>query len=176
MNSNNIKSFADFFSSKSKGCVMMKVECPEWNNLCSLISKEDLYINEDKKGLETDPHITVLFGLNEDVSIKEIEVVLKDFTIPEAKGVNVSIFESQDCDVLKIGIESEDLNKMNSALKSLPHEASKHDYHPHITIGYIKKGCAQKYINFIKVPEFTLTDCVYSDPDKKHTTLQINNE
>ncbi len=176
MNSKNIKSFSDFFSSKPKGCVMIKVECTEWKNLGSIINKDDLYTENDKKGLDTDPHITVLYGLYEDVKQENIEEILKNYKTPTANGTDISVFEANDYDILKIGIESEDLANMNALLSALPHASDHPIYKPHLTVAYIKKGCAQKYLNLIKVPEFTLTDCVYSDPDKNRTNLRLNNE
>lgn len=47
------------------GCVMIELGIPNWNEITSLINKEDIYSpkGDNTHGLETDPHITILWGV-----------------------------------------------------------------------------------------------------------------
>ena len=46
---------------KEYGCLMLKLDIPQWDLVLNFINKEDINENTDK-GLEEEPHATILFG------------------------------------------------------------------------------------------------------------------
>ena len=98
-------------------------------------------------GRELESHITILYGLHtknyKDIEkligseVKEISVVLSE----------TSLFEAQDTnyDVLKISVESKELNELHNIFSTLPNEDKHPEYQPHLTIAYLKKGAGKKY-------------------------------
>lgn len=98
-------------------------------------------------GLETEPHVTVKYGLlNDDVEAVRSRVKGK---VPILTFGPTSVFASgetfSDFDVLKVDVFSRGLEEMHDALNCLPHADSHPDYKPHVTIGYLKPGRAAKY-------------------------------
>lgn len=113
------------------------------------ISEEDLYIDpeDDSYGREDKPHITVRYGL-ETTSPKDVEPAFKDIGPIKVKFGKVSIFETDKYGVVKVDVESPDLEEANKKVGEtveLPGETFK-DYKPHATIAYVKKGEGKKYI------------------------------
>jgi hypothetical protein len=112
------------------------------------IPDKELYIDpkDDSYGRETEPHITVRYGLAIDDP-----ALLKDLSsLPpiDAKFGEVSIFENDKYDVVKVEIKSKSLrsaNKKVGDLVDVPGETFT-DYQPHATIAYVKKGEGKKYV------------------------------
>jgi len=96
----------------------------------------DEYINED--GREDEPHITVKYGIHtKDAS--EIQKLLAGEKPIEATMKRTTIFKNEDSFVLKIDVESEDLNRLNSMISEGTEVTDTYsDYKPHITIAYLK--------------------------------------
>lgn len=116
-------------------------------NFCKSIPKENIYNDplDDTKGIEDEPHITVLYGLHTD-DVNDVKNVLKDFTGSiTVKLGKISLFKNDKFDVLKIDVESDDLKKLNSIIKTLKNENKYPVYHPHLTLAYVKKGTCDKY-------------------------------
>lgn len=158
-------------NSYKKGCLMLDVDWINregeniWlQNILSVMEDEDVY-DEPGFGREHDSHITVLYGFDLKVVTSElIERILPDtgivFNIKD-----VSYFESENYDVLKFGIESQRLIELNALCRCLPYENDFPDYKPHMTIAYLKKGRAIKYINSFKEfigKTFNSTKFIYS--------------
>jgi 2'-5' RNA ligase len=147
------------------GCSMLHFDFPEMKIIQDEIDKDDLH--EEKGGLETDPHVTLLYGLHSD----EIEdgIVLDQ----SSKGIksmglgNLSLFENGEFDVLKFDVEAPFLYSINKELSKLPHTTEYPDYHPHCTIAYLKSGTGKKYTKSFKGRIFEVfpTKVVYSKPD-----------
>lgn len=113
------------------------------------IPDEEIYTekDDDSYGREDEPHIAVRYGL-ETSNIKDIEPAFKDIAPIKVKFGKVSVFESDDYDVVKVDVESSDLreaNKMVGKTVKLPGETHK-EYIPHATIAYVKKGEGKKYV------------------------------
>jgi hypothetical protein len=155
------------------GCVMvyLNVNKDDWNNLESMINKKDLYLGKDGDrgyGFETEPHVTVLYGLHEDIPLKDIEKVLKEMKQPKLKMQKVSSFNNPEFGVLKFDVESDDLHKENAKLTKFPHTTSYPDYHPHATIAYIKPDKIGEYVDKfkdIKPVDVIVEKIVYSMAD-----------
>ncbi len=134
------------------GCLMLSIDDKLVKDVHSEIQKRvpesEIFNDETNKyGRETDPHITVLYGLHADLSTKDIMRAVtslgKEYL--EFQILGTSIFSNPKYDVLKIDIESDDLVKLNSIIKKFPHTSSFPNYHPHLTVAYLKPGTGPKY-------------------------------
>jgi 2'-5' RNA ligase len=138
------------------GCVMvfLDVDKEDWDNLESMIDKDDLYLGKDDDdrgyGFEKEPHITLLYGLHEDIPLKDIEKVLKSMKRPNITMQKVTSFNNPDFGVLKFDVDGDDLHRENAKLTKFPHTTDYPDYHPHCTIAYIKPNKIDKYVKKFK--------------------------
>lgn len=130
------------------GALLLFLDIPNWNKITSIIDKNDIY-NEPGYGIETEPHVTILYGFHNEVTAEEVfdlyklNIPLKSIEI-HIKGI--SIFENPKFDVVKFDVESDILTKAHDIMKDLPNTEDFSEYHPHITIAYVKHGEGQKYI------------------------------
>jgi len=144
------------------------------------IDKEDL---DEEFGIEKESHVTVLFGFLPEVNKEEIIPAMEDKVIfpKDIAFNNISLFENDDYDVLKLDVESEKLKEYNKFFSdNFPFKSDFPDYHPHLTLAYIKKGEGSKYVTDEILEEITkvLQDCnslyyEFSDADKNKTTFKI---
>lgn len=165
------------------GCVMLflDVNKKDWKNLEQLIEKDDLYIDaeDDSYGFEKDPHITILYGLHEDVPLKDVESLINDIKEPKFELKKVSSFNNDKYSVLKFDVDGKDLHELNSKFRKLPHTNSYPDYHPHSTISYIKPDKIDKYIkifnDYLKDNDFeySIDKIVYSMVDGTKKNYKI---
>src|SRR4051812_49300035 len=100
------------------------------------------HLSED--GRETEPHVTVKYGLHEE-DPKTTAEALKGGAPIDAPLGKVSIFSNDKFDVVKIGVTSHDLHRLNKKISKLPHTDSHPDYNPHLTLAYVKPGLGDKY-------------------------------
>lgn len=163
------------------GCAMLKVKVPEIKNIHSIIKPEDLYIGEgnDQYGMEKETHITLLYGLHDQVTPNEIQTIINEFKFPSSLLIkNISIFDNPEYDVLKLDIEKIFLSKVHKKLSELPNSEKYPEYHPHLTIAYLKKGKAQKYIGMFEdeVHDFDLSvlNGIYSENTGKKSLIKLN--
>jgi 2'-5' RNA ligase len=159
------------------GCVMLYFDFPEIKNLHSLIDEEDIYTEDGDRsfGLEDEPHTTLLYGLHDGVTEEDVMNVINNFDYGTYRITNPSLFENENYDVLKFDASGPNLHETNFELKNYPHTTSFPDYHPHLTIGYLKPGMGKKYENKLKGLQFKLdpTHVVYSmaNGDQKNIEL-----
>lgn len=150
------------------GCVMAYLDIDKdwWDELQNKIDDEDIYDNKEKEfGREDEPHITLLYGLHDDIPDEDIEKVIKSLKPPKITLQKISAFENE-FDVLKFDVESEDLHKMNKKFTEFPHTNDYPNYHPHATIAYLKSGTADKYMDDLDEPiEVESNKIVYSKPN-----------
>lgn len=165
------------------GCVMvfLDVNQEDWDRLESMIDKDDLYLgkNGDRGyGFETEPHVTVLYGLHGDIPLEDIEAIIKKLKRPEIKMQKVASFNNPEFGVLKFDVESADLHNENSKFTKLPHTTSYPDYHPHATIAYIKSEKIDEYVDKFKdiePIEVIVTKVVYSMVDGTKKEYSFDN-
>ncbi len=165
------------------GCVMLflDVNKKDWKTFKEMIDKDDLYVdeNDDSYGFETEPHITLLYGLHEDVPLEDVEEIIDVIGEPEFELKKVSSFDNDKYSVLKFDVVGKDLHKLNAKFRKLPHTNSYPDYHPHSTIAYIKPDKIDKYIkmfnDYIKENEFeySIDKVVYSMVDGTKKNYKI---
>jgi len=122
---------------------------------------------KDDYGIETEPHITALFGLTEHEPAPVAKAVADHGQIEVTLG-KLSVFKNPEYDVLKVGVSGDSLHALNGKLSKLPNEQSFSDYQPHLTIAYLKKGQGAKYEGSTRFQGQKLTfDTVTFSPPKE---------
>jgi len=163
------------------GCAMLEFSFPELSEVQSVIDKRDVYTETGDKtyGLEDKPHTTLLYGLHDDeITLDEVEAIYDKYTFYTVKAHNPSLFQNEKYDVLKFEVEGDNLHEINSDFKEYPFTSDYPDYNPHLTIGYIKAGRGQKYVDLINkrgMNEYWLAPQygVYSQPDGTRNKINI---
>ena len=162
------------------GCVMLYCSFPgEIIKLQDTINPDDL----QDPGIEYEPHCTLLYGLHEGVTLDQVTNIVNQFKFADLKAHSPSLFENPEFDVFKfdVGYPTKGgafLHHCNNLLKKLPNTQTYPDYHPHMTIAYLKPGKGKQYVeHFINkgAHEFITkpTHIVYSEPNGNKTTIKI---
>lgn len=162
------------------GCVMLYLDVneKEWKALQSKIDEDDIYKGPDGEGFarEYDPHVTILYGIHADVPDSDVEDLIDGITEPDIEMKKISSFTNKEFDVLKFDVKSKDLVKQNKDFKALPHTNDFPDYHPHVTIAYLKKDKVEKYVTELKdiePIEVKVEKIVYSKPDDSKKNFKV---
>lgn len=158
------------------GALMLKIEYENWQEILDLIDKEDLYDEEPGYGLEKEPHVTVLFGFHKKTDYNQLKSMVKDKVSDgiEIKVKGITHFETDDYDVVKFDIESKMMHTLNKLMTdNFDYTNSFPDYHPHMTIAYVKKGTGKKYDDKSKEIKMTSNKFIWSpaDGNKKFFTI-----
>lgn len=160
------------------GCVMMYFDFPQMEYIHKLIDPNHLYTDDSDRsfGLETKPHTTLLYGLHSDVSLEDVKDVIKKYKFNECTIHNPSLFENPKYDVLKFDVNGDNLHEANEDLKKYPFTSDFPNYHPHLTIAYLKPGYGVKYIRKLGNLEYKLKPIhgVYSESNGTETKININ--
>jgi hypothetical protein len=111
------------------------------------VKEEDLYDNDEHEyGREIEPHVTLLYGLHQDIDEQDVIDVLKVLKMDICKFTGISCFKNDKFEVLKWDIDSVDLALANKLIcKLFPYTNKFPDYHPHCTIAYLQPGAGDKY-------------------------------
>jgi len=159
------------------GCAMIYFEFPEMESLHKQIDKEDVFVdpNDSTFGLETEPHCTLLYGLHADVAVNTVKKIVDNFDFGECTIEGASLFENEKFDVLKFDVTGSGLHDCNAALVKLPHTTDYPNYHPHMTIAYLKNGMGKKYVDLLGTEKRTLKPSyiVYSQPDGTKSKIDL---
>ena len=159
------------------GCVMLYFDFPQMFKVQDAIDPDDLYEvpDDDSFGFEDEPHVTLLFGLHKEVTDKQVKMVLDSHRFSNITINKLSYFDNPEYDVLKYDVSGKSLHDVNSDLKKLPYTSDFPDYHPHMTVGYLKSGTGDKWVKKLKTMKATLTPkyATFSKPDKKKTKFQV---
>lgn len=132
-------------------CVLVKLP-PDICEFLERFNKE--VISEDclhEKGRETEYHITLLYGIEDEKSTEALQLLRDTLNTSEFKiklGV-VSKFYQDDYDVIKIDVDDY-TGKLEAAFntlsENLDNENTYEDYHPHITLAYVTKGACEHLV------------------------------
>jgi len=173
-------------NSKSKydyGCVMLYFDFPDKDKIHSLINPQHIYeeVGDRTYGLEDEPHVTLLYGLHEGVTVNQVTKALSEIKFGPLIAHNASLFENENYDVLKFDMRypvrsGNFLNKANQSLKQFPFTSNFPNYHPHMTVGYIQPGSGNEYVNKLSGLEYNIDPNygVYSQPDGTKIKFNIN--
>lgn len=132
-------------------CLMIELDTFEYiQRLQEQILQEDIYDDgTGTKGIEDCTHITILYGINNDIQSTDFASGLP--SIKSYGKINVTgltIFECEKYDVLKFDVENPMLNKAFNYMESNVDNCNKYpEYHGHITACYLKKGEGKKYVD-----------------------------
>lgn len=171
-----MKIFSEIFESMvfEYGCIMINIELnKEFEIAQDLIDDEDL---TEEDGKETNPHLTLLYGIESNVDEFEIFKWIQDFKPNFDLIANqISLFENENFDVVKYEII---LNKELKILRAFtinefPNKQTFPNYNPHITIAYTKKGKGKKYIKNNLNVKFKIKNVTYSRCDKTKIESKI---
>ncbi len=188
-----LKTYDDFLAEAAGhrfGCAMLTFDLPVLGQLRAAIDEDDLHVDPQdpgKFGFESEPHVTVLYGVKNLHDIPDVTdrlTVLRDIaTGRKIRLHGVSAFKNERFDVLKYSAEgpgNEFLLEMNSYMAGSVEWENEHpDYVPHCTIAYLRPGESDKYIQQLNggglgevevTPKFVL----YSRPDGQKTYLFVN--
>lgn len=102
----------------------------------------DSLLAED--GREKEAHVTVKYGLHStsDSGVRKAIADESPVTIVLGK---ISLFRNDDADVVKVGVQSPGLRRLNQKISTLPNSDTHPDYQPHATIAYLKPGKGAPY-------------------------------
>jgi hypothetical protein len=158
-------------------CLMLKFKIPNWSSLIeNMIDKEDIYDDgSGSYGIESNPHVTILYGLHENVKRTDFEKFLVPIRHIKCKSSKISIFPGSEFDVVKFDIESNYLEKMNSEIReNCDYTTDFPEYKSNMTIAYVKPGTGKKYVKKLRNPLIiTPTDYIYSATDGKEETFFV---
>lgn len=138
--------------------LMIDFDTPELiSDLWNKIPEEELYTEVDnrgnKYGREEKTHVTVVPCLDNDVSIEELKKHLKEIGRYKTILTNISLFKNENYDVLKCDAQSVLLRDTNnSILSEFPSHSEFTEYHPHVTVAYLKSGMGDKYVKDCLMP------------------------
>jgi 2'-5' RNA ligase len=128
------------------------------------------------EGREDESHITVIYGLDSK-DFEAVKVSLKDVKQFSVTLNKTSLFwNDKRYDVLKIDINSPALQKLHFKLREeFKVKKSFPEYCPHMTLAYLKKGYAEKYIDedYSDI-SFVVDTLVFSDNENKKTSIKLN--
>lgn len=175
-----IEKFLSFLESKKnktydRGCAMLYFDFPDFNKLSDQIEESDIY-TEEGYGIETEPHVTLLYGFDPGVKESEIKKIINEIDFSSVKIHNISLFENEDYDVLKFTATSSTLSVANEKLRDLPHKNDYPDYKPHLTVAYLKSGKGKKYVEKFSSMEWNLKpkNVIYSKPGGEKIKMKIS--
>jgi 2'-5' RNA ligase len=141
------------------------------------IPDSEIYVEDDGGcGREDEIHVTLLYGLKEDdpEKVKNMLSGVKPFDL--ILGTITGFLDNDKFDVLKIDVDSPEMQKIHYMLEdSLPNENSYPTYHPHITIAYLKKGEAEKYIggDDFRGKKFKANTIMFSSRDGSKVPIKL---
>lgn len=170
------------------GCVMMEGNIPNWEEYhLDGIDEDDVFIkpNDDSYGLETQPHITILYGIHEDEIDPEVvcNVIEKNMKPLKFTITNVDIFEQDEYDVVKYSVPvTPNLKRYRNLFLQFPNTQTYPEYNPHITIAYVLPGTGKKYKRELREPfDVTFDKGVYSwhelgEDELKRRVINLNKE
>lgn len=152
---------------RSYSCLMLDLSFlqQEMIKLQNEICPCEIYDLEPGHGLETEPHITILYGIHEQKSKPIIDKInLRPVTF---KISNISLFENEKYDVLKFGVSGKDLHALNKEVcDNCEYTNNYPDYKPHCTIAYLMPGTGRSYTslkNDLVGKEFVSNKFIFSN-------------
>lgn len=163
------------------GCLMAYIS-PKQCDLLSdfgkiLVKDKDLYKEGNEYGRDDEAHVTIRYGFTADLTKEEINEIIKDVKSFTIKLKSISIFKAsgdKKYDVVKFDVESDILTKLNKKSGKYPNEQSFPNYHPHVTIAYVKKGSFKNETKDISI-EVTVDKIVYSPMKGEKKSIKLQN-
>jgi 2'-5' RNA ligase len=152
---------------------MLYTHIDGWNKICkTIVDEKDVYDTKDNEyGYETEPHITLVYGIHDDdIDRSEMFEKIKELEPVTVEIEEIGVFEIDDYDVVKMNVPvTKQLKKYRKMFEDgFPNTQKFKTFKPHITLAYVKKGCGKKYGLKLEEPiEITFDRGVYSDWEHK---------
>ncbi|MFA5152666.1 MAG: hypothetical protein WC554_08920 [Clostridia bacterium] len=165
------------------GCIMLYCDIPNWKSKhLAQINSEDIYNVPDKgmsRGLEYTPHCTLVYGLHlNTVKPTEIKKIMETFFPLKVSIKKLTFFVTPDCDVVKYDVSiTKELKAWREKLLKFPNTQTYPDYHPHITLSYVKTGSGIKYIKEFDEPFKVIFNKVvysYTGDEKENIVVKLD--
>lgn len=134
-----------------KGCLMFfpDVNLDKWKDKVESLLPKDIVVE-----YEFDPHITILYGIDDlKLDIERLKSLVSEYVYRNPINIKlngISYFRNDEIDVVKIGVSdiSGSLNGLNDYIRNNFAYENKFDYYnPHITLGYVNRGEGDRYLN-----------------------------
>lgn len=158
------------------GCVMIELNITDWDKLSDLIDPIDVYLPDDPVyGIETNPHVTSLYGLHNGVTIEQVKKIFDDCHLEINVEINgIGVFENDKFDVVKLNvINNGSIQYLHDKLCEFPNTVEYPTYCPHITLAYVNKGCGKKYIREYKLLINNIGKVKYTTPNGDKSYFDI---
>jgi spore coat polysaccharide biosynthesis predicted glycosyltransferase SpsG len=133
-----------------KACILCEGPTDVKKLVCKIANSiRQVDINFDEGGIEDDAHVTVLYGVDDNVNLQEY------FKKPIQMKLDnkVSYFDNDNFSVAKIDVLSDELKTLHNVIRIKEpneHTYSDGNFHAHVTISYLKKG---KRLEKTKIPQ-----------------------
>ena len=129
-----------------------------------------------EEGRESESHVTAFYGLKS-ASPEETREAINGTEPISVKLGKTSLFENEDADVLKIDVDSPELEAINKKLKKLPNGNEHPKFEAHVTIAYLKPGKGKPYAG-TDVPNVTgktvtLDTLIFSSKNGEKTPIKL---
>lgn len=130
----------------------------------------------DDYGREREPHVTIKFGLTEHYSKEQIAELLRG-TKPFPVSIRgMDIFSNPQYDVIKLNVDGPELHRLREVCDKLPNEDKYPEYHPHMTLAYLRPGLGARFIRkTTSLAKIQITTLAYSDRGNK-SRYNLQNE
>jgi hypothetical protein len=171
----NFTSFQNWLNERAAqkleyGCLMLRANVPNWKEKISIVKEEDLYKEGDDYGYEKEPYVTVVYGLHDDEINKDQFLTEVERLYPIKVTIDeIGVFDNDEYDVVKYNVPLvEDLKDYRKYFVMFyPNTQTYDDYHPHMTIAYVKKGEGNKYAQKVESFDVIFNEAIYSFKDEK---------
>jgi 2'-5' RNA ligase len=120
------------------------------------IDDQDVYSNIDHPhiGREDNTHCTVMYNIVDTAPEQAMKVLAGEPSFTIELG-DISIFENEMFDVIKIDVKGDGLDRLyRVAINSLCHNKAYFDFNPHLTIAFVKKYKGKRILDNIKRSKF----------------------
>ena len=130
---------------------------------------------DDSYGREDQIHVTALYGIHDELP-EETKEVLKNVEPFEVTLGDISYFEADKYDVMKIEIESEALHNINKLLRDNVEYTNQYDeYIQHCTVAYVTKDFSRDSIDNETFNDLTqtITEVIFSSKNGKNYIIKL---
>jgi hypothetical protein len=152
------------------GCLMLGVYCQYFYDIQKVLNFDDIHPED---GIETYPHITLLYGINRNTPEDFIFNFANSIPKLQFTSSKVDYFSNENFDVLKFSIDLDEnlQNYRRRAVNIFDNKQTYPTFEPHCTISYLLPKTAKKYAMDLSPIVFDLVNVKYSKHDKSGFTI-----